>query len=572
MYKPTLIIFLFFISCTPTEPVEIHDDNAILQLLLNMADSASLGFLKNEFDIDGNGILYCTELPNTLADTVTCEMENGRFTKIKLSNMGLSGLIPQSIGDLTELTHLGLKNNNLTGEIPESIGNLTKLSQLSIATNNLSGSIPDTIGNLKSLTHLALSSNEFSGSIPKSIGELSILHTFLTDSNNLNTIPHEICNIYNTNSNYNLSNNQFCQSLPTCLDTPEQIGFQDCDTSCSTGYENNNGYCYSQTDLSVLDSLIINQDSLNMDLDENKNGEIEPLELGFQEWRAGRLETLDCYLATVSCNLSVFFPENIGTLDSLRILDLQNNNLQGYLTASLIESLVNLSNFVEFNVNGNRFSGYVPENICNIDLVMLEDNHLCPCYPDCLTEAEIGEQDSTGCSVCSDGYTPICGNENENHEGQNNTNPHNFVNFSEESICFKQSNLDILQAFIDSSGSILNMDMDIDSSGTIEEIELGNQYWENGELKSFQASSIGLSGSIPDSIKYWDKIDTLYLHDNQLNGTIPEGICELNLSWYADSSAESTAFLYDNKLCPPYPECIIQYVGVQDTTECPLGE
>ena len=122
-------------SCTPTEPVETYDDNTILQLLLNMADSSSLSFLKNEFDIDGNGILYCMELPNTLADTITCEMENGRFTKIKLSNMGLSGSIPQSIGGLTELTHLGLKNNNLTGEIPEGIGTLTNLRQLNLANN-----------------------------------------------------------------------------------------------------------------------------------------------------------------------------------------------------------------------------------------------------------------------------------------------------------------------------------------------------------------------------------------------------------------------------------------------------
>ena len=139
MKKYFFTIIIFLLSCAPTEPVETYDDNAILQLLLNMADSSAVGFLRNEFDIDGNGTLYCMELPNTLDDTVACTMENGRFTKIKLSNMGLSGAIPESIGDLTELTHLGLKNNNLCGEIPESIGSLINLTQLSVGYNSLSG-------------------------------------------------------------------------------------------------------------------------------------------------------------------------------------------------------------------------------------------------------------------------------------------------------------------------------------------------------------------------------------------------------------------------------------------------
>ena len=26
--------------------------------------------------------------------------------------------------------------------------------------------------------------------------------------------------------------------------------------------------------------------------------------------------------------------------------------------------------------------------------------------------------------------------------------------------------------------------------------------------------------------------------------------------------------IYENRLCPPYPECIEEYVGEQDTSEC----
>jgi hypothetical protein len=56
----------------------------------------------------------------------------------------------------------------------------------------------------------------------------------------------------------------------------------------------------------------------------------------------------------------------------------------------------------------------------------------------------------------------------------------------------------------------------------------------------------------------------LNLSENQLTGTIPETICNLNLdfsSWVFNIS--------NNQLCPPYPSCIENNVGYQDTSDCP---
>ena len=96
MKKYFFTIIIFILSCAPTEPVETYDDNAILQIFLNMADSSAVDLIRNEFDIDGNGTLDCMELPNTMEDSVVCTLENGRFTKLKLNNMGLSGNIPEN--------------------------------------------------------------------------------------------------------------------------------------------------------------------------------------------------------------------------------------------------------------------------------------------------------------------------------------------------------------------------------------------------------------------------------------------------------------------------------------------
>ena len=45
-------------------------------------------------------------------------------------------------------TELRLVNNGLTGSIPSTIGNLTDLNTLVLGGNDLSGSIPNEIGNL----------------------------------------------------------------------------------------------------------------------------------------------------------------------------------------------------------------------------------------------------------------------------------------------------------------------------------------------------------------------------------------------------------------------------------------
>jgi len=63
----------------------------------------------------------------------------------------------------------------------------------------------------------------------------------------------------------------------------------------------------------------------------------------------------------------------------------------------------------------------------------------------------------------------------------------------------------------------------------------------------------------------------LELHTNQLIGEIPESICDLtNLNWSPDFINPNYlySFLFNNQLCPPYPSCIEDDVGEQDTSNC----
>ena len=117
------------------------------------------------------------------------ETTNWRVTRLYLSDNQLSGSIPASIGNLTNLETLGLSGNQLSGSIPASIGNLTNLETLGLSGNQLSGSIPASIGNLSKLGVLSLSTNQLSGSIPESIGNLTNLKRLYLRNNQLQGRP-----------------------------------------------------------------------------------------------------------------------------------------------------------------------------------------------------------------------------------------------------------------------------------------------------------------------------------------------------------------------------------------------
>ena len=96
-----------------------------------------------------------------------------------------------------------------------------------------------------------------------------------------------------------------------------------------------------------------------------------------------------------------------------------------------------------------------------------------------------------------------------------------------DSSCYYQSDLDVLQIFIDNSSETINMDMDVDSSGVIEPLELGNQYWSDGRITSLSCYSptnsggfgdCGITGSIPHQISSLSNLSGLDFNFNSLIG------------------------------------------------------
>ena len=231
----------------------------------------------------------------------------------------------------------------------------------------------------------------------------------------------------------------------------------------------------------------------------------------------------------------------------------------------------------------------IPETICNIyDNLTVFDiglNDICPPYPNCLNEGDIGEQNTSNCSSCLNGYTEINGS------------------------CYFQSDLDVLQEFINNSQDGVNP-----PPYNMSPIELGEQEWENGRLVEFKCSTLWptylnyeLSGEIPVGLSGLHALTKLYLNANELSNipsdignltnlellelggnnlaSLPGSIANLyNLEWlyiYNNQITylpESLCNILDNLysismeynlLCPgTYPDCVEEYLSVQDLSNC----
>ncbi|KAD5961456.1 hypothetical protein E3N88_12929 [Mikania micrantha] len=102
---------------------------------------------------------------------------------IDLYGNSISGLIPDTLGNLSSLQTLELGSNSISGPIPDSIGSLLSLLVMNLPSNSISGPLPDSLGRLLALEELDLSYNEINGTLPRSIGRLTQLQKLNIEHN-----------------------------------------------------------------------------------------------------------------------------------------------------------------------------------------------------------------------------------------------------------------------------------------------------------------------------------------------------------------------------------------------------
>jgi Leucine-rich repeat (LRR) protein len=128
----------------------------------------------------------------------------------------LTGKISDDFLSETEhLYFLAINNNLLTGSVPVSFGNLTDLSQLSVSSNFLTGTIPDSLSQIHKLVVFDVSSNELTGTVPSSFRNLHFVEELFLHGNYL---IGKLDDFLNSSSllklvNVDVSNNGFSGTL-----------------------------------------------------------------------------------------------------------------------------------------------------------------------------------------------------------------------------------------------------------------------------------------------------------------------------------------------------------------------
>ncbi|KAG4383776.1 hypothetical protein GLYMA_13G152542v4 [Glycine max] len=289
-------------------------------------------------------------------DGIRCS--NSRITQLRLPGLNLGGQLSSAIQSLSELDTLDLSyNTGLTGTVPQEIGNLKKLKSLSLVGCGFSGRIPDSIGSLKQLTFLALNSNNFSGTIPRSLGNLSNVDWLDLAENQLEgTIPvsddqgRPGLDLLLKAHHLLFDHNQLEGGIPRSLSTVSTLEVVRFDKNGLTG-----GVPANLNKLGKLSEIYLSHNSLNGSLpDFSGMNSLTYVDLSDNDFNASDI------------------PSWVTTLPGLTTVILGQNRLGGALNLSRYSSSLQL-----MNLEDNEITELDPENNSPTFELRLANNPLC---------------------------------------------------------------------------------------------------------------------------------------------------------------------------------------------------
>ncbi|KAJ3672511.1 hypothetical protein LUZ60_007232 [Juncus effusus] len=427
---------------------------------LNGEINASLHALTDlkHLDLSGNHFSG-SEFPKFI-----CSFRN--LTYLDLSDIGLIGMIPSQLGNLSRLQYLALSSNYLLGMIPPQLSNLSRLQHLDLSYAD-SSSTTLTIANiwwlshLTSLTYLDLSEINLQDSKEwvQALNMLPSLETLILELNNLTTIPSSLSTINFTSlTSFALNYNNFNCRIPAWIGQLTSLrGLCLGDNLFFGPFPNLFGNLGSLNGLFISDSLDGPLPSLN------------------------NLHNLtNLYLDGININedikelLSKFSTEVLGKLESLGLI---NSNLTGNLT----ECLNKMPNLNRLELDGNKLNGPIPAEIwklSNLSILTLSENYF---------TGEISELHLTGLSKLE--YLDLSSN---------------FINITINSNWVPPFQLGVLNLSACKLGPAFPS-------------WLHNQF----ELSELYLSNSGISDSVPDWIWNLSFLFSIDLSHNQIRGKPP---------------------------------------------------
>nr|XP_043631736.1 systemin receptor SR160 [Erigeron canadensis] len=315
-----------------------------------------------------------------------CENVDSKLKVLYLQNNKLTGAIPESVSNCSNLVSLDLSFNLLTGKIPKSFRYLSKLQDLIIWMNLLSGEIPEELMYVTELENLILDFNYLTGSIPASLSNCSNLNWISLSNNKLGgEIPAALGQLSNL-AILKLGNNSFSGKIPAELGDCKSLVWLDLNTNQLSGtippdLFKQSGYIAAAF-LTGKPYVYIKNDG-----SDQCHGAGNLLEFG-----GIRLVDLDRISSRHPCNFTrvysgmtqpnfnhngsmIFFdlsynrleggiPKELGKMYYLNILNLGHNDLTGPIP----DELGRLKNVAILDLSHNRLNGSIPNALNGLGL------------------------------------------------------------------------------------------------------------------------------------------------------------------------------------------------------------
>ncbi|XP_010463249.1 PREDICTED: receptor-like protein 12 [Camelina sativa] len=327
-----------------------------------------------------------------------------QLTTFTVAHNKLSGNLPASILNFTQLRRLSLSSNQFTGFLPPIITQFSKLESFRASGNPFTGAVLSSLVQIPSLTHIYLSYNVFNDFTGiENISLLPNLEDFSLGSKHYNKVvgPGVDLNVFSPLKQLTLlhlsgipltiANITNDSDFPSNLGTLTLRGCNITEFPEFIRYERN----LQQLDLSnnkikgqvpawlwrlpKLYSVNLSNNSLS---GFNRSLKVSPSRISFVDLSSNAFQGplfippwkhLD-YFSGSKNNFTGKIPLSICGLSSLEVLDLSNNNLNGSIPWCL-ETLV-MSSLSDLNLRNNILSGILPEIFHNAkNLISLDVSH-----------------------------------------------------------------------------------------------------------------------------------------------------------------------------------------------------
>ncbi|KAK7395083.1 hypothetical protein VNO78_15625 [Psophocarpus tetragonolobus] len=307
-------------------------------------------------------IIFLSLSYNSLSGSIPQSLcNNSNLQVLDVSYNQLNGVISECLTQSTTLVVLNLQHNKFRGSIPDKFPVSCALKTLDLNSNLLSGPIPKSIENCKSLEVLDLGNNKIDEGFPCFLKKISTLRIMVLRENKF----HGPIRCALANSSWNMLQivdvafNNFSGLLPRkCFKTWKAMMLEEYHDGSKLNHIGSEVLPYSG--IYYKDSVTLTIKGLQLEFVKVLNI-VTSVDFSFNNFEGTIPEELMNFKRLIFLNLSHNalagqIPSSIGNLNSLESLDLSSNHFVGEIPTELASL-----NFLSYlNLSFNRLKGKIP--------------------------------------------------------------------------------------------------------------------------------------------------------------------------------------------------------------------